>query len=118
MVDHNRVYMWTWDARPFPAFPQNGAAWSDGANWRTGHWLNGRLGTATLADTIAAILTDHGFSGFDVSAVSGDLTGYVQGDVTSARNLLEPLMAAFQVDVAEDGGTLRFRSQYGGSARA
>lgn len=111
MVDADRVYLWTWDARPFPAFPQNGAAWSDGANWRTGHWLNGRLGTATLADTIAAILTDHGFSAFDVSAVSGDLTGYVQGDVTSARNLLEPLMAAFQVDVAEDGGTLRFRSR-------
>ncbi|NUL16743.1 glycoside hydrolase/phage tail family protein [Agrobacterium tumefaciens] len=111
MVDADRVYLWTWDARPFPAFPQNGAAWSDGANWRTGHWLNGRLGTAILADTIAAILTDHGFSAFDVSAVSGDLTGYVQGDVTSARNLLEPLMAAFQVDVAEDGGTLRFRSR-------
>ena len=111
MVDADRVYLWTWDARPFSAFPQNGAAWSDGANWRTGHWLNGRLGTATLADTIAAILTDHGFSAFDVSAVSGDLTGYVQGDVTSARNLLEPLMAAFQVDVAEDGGTLRFRSR-------
>ncbi|WP_174020028.1 glycoside hydrolase TIM-barrel-like domain-containing protein [Agrobacterium fabrum] len=111
MVNKNRVYLWTWDARPFPAFPQNGAVWSDGANWRTGHWLNGRLGTATLADTIAAILTDHGFSAFDVSAVSGDLTGYVQGDITSARNLLEPLMAAFQVDVAEDGRTLRFRSR-------
>ncbi|NSY95012.1 baseplate multidomain protein megatron [Agrobacterium tumefaciens] len=111
MVDASRVYLWTWDARPFPAFPQNGAAWSDGANWRTGHWLNGRLGTATLADAIAAILTDHGFSDFDVSAVSGDLGGYVQGDVTSARNLLEPLMAAFQVDVTEDGGTLRFRSR-------
>lgn len=31
--------------------------------------------------------------------------------MTSARNLLEPLMSAFQVDVAEDGGTLRFRSR-------
>ncbi|WP_454700465.1 baseplate multidomain protein megatron [Agrobacterium burrii] len=111
MVDENRVYLWTWDARPFPAFPQNGAVWSDGGNWRTGHWLNGRLGTVTLADTITAILTDHGFDAFDVSAVSGDMTGCVQGDVTSARALLEPLMAAFQVDVAEDGGTLRFRSR-------
>ncbi|NTZ89796.1 baseplate multidomain protein megatron [Agrobacterium tumefaciens] len=111
MVDENRVYLWTWDARPFPAFPQNGAVWSDGGNWRTGHWLNGRLGTVTLADTITEILTDHGFDAFDVSAVSGDMTGYVQGDVTSARALLEPLMAAFQVDVAEDGGTLCFRSR-------
>lgn len=118
MVDKNRVYLWTWDAQPFPAFPQNGAVWSDGGNWRTRHWLNGRLGTATLADTIAAILTDHGFSAFDVSAVSGDMTGYVQGDVTSARALLEPLMAAFQLDVAEDGGALRFPfPQHGGFAR-
>lgn len=111
MVDANRIYLWTWDARPFPAFPQKGSVWSDGANWRTGHWLNGRLGTVTLADAIAAILTEHGFSGFDVSAVSGDLTGYVQGDVTSARALLEPLMAAFQVDAAEEGNILRFRSR-------
>lgn len=113
MVDTSRIYLWTWDARPFPAFPQNGATWSDGGNWRTGHWLNGRLGTATLADTIAAILTDHGFSAFDVSAISGDLIGYVQGEVTSARSLLEPLIAAFQLDVAEDAGTLRFRSRNG-----
>ena len=113
MVDTSRIYLWTWDARPFPAFPQNGVTWSDGGNWRTGHWLNGRLGTATLADTIAAILTDHGFSAFDVSAISGDLIGYVQGEVTSARSLLEPLIAAFQLDVAEDAGTLRFRSRNG-----
>ncbi len=43
MVDPERIYAWTWDARPYPAFPQNTALWADGANWRTGHWLNGRL---------------------------------------------------------------------------
>ncbi|MFN4204696.1 MAG: glycoside hydrolase TIM-barrel-like domain-containing protein, partial [Tabrizicola sp.] len=59
MVDPAGIFVWTWDARPYPAFPQNAGLWADGLNWRTGHWLNGRLGTATLADTIAAILTDH-----------------------------------------------------------
>jgi hypothetical protein len=60
---------------------------------------------------LCAILTDHGFEDFDVSSVSGDLGGYVQADITSARALLEPLMDVFQVDVAEDGGTLNFRSR-------
>lgn len=111
MVDPDGIYVWTWDARPFPAFPQNSALWADGLNWRTGHWLNGRLGTATLADTIAAILRDHGFDDFDVSEVAGDLGGYVKGDLTSARDLIEPLIALFQIDVIEDGGRLKFRTR-------
>ncbi|MBN7804624.1 glycoside hydrolase/phage tail family protein [Agrobacterium rosae] len=111
MVDPARVFVWTWDARPYPAFPQETATWSDGANWRTGHWLNGRLGATTLADLIAAVLTEHGFADFDVSAVTGDVAGYAQGDVTAARSLLEPLLEAFQVDVIEDGATLRFVSR-------
>ena len=60
---------------------------------------------------IAAVLRDHGFEDFDVSEVSGDLTGYVQGDLTSARSLIEPLLETFQIDAFEDGGLLRFRSR-------
>jgi hypothetical protein len=111
MVDSENLFLWSWDARPYPAFPQNAAIWSDGPNWRTGHWLNGRLGSGTLADVIAAVLRDHAFEDFDVSEVSGDLTGYVQGDLTSARSLIEPLLETFQIDAFEDGGLLRFRSR-------
>ncbi|THV14198.1 baseplate multidomain protein megatron [Rhizobium rhizophilum] len=111
MVNPAGIYVWTWDARPYPAFPQNAGLWTDGLNWRSGHWLNGRLGTATLADTIAAILTDHGFEDFDVSEVAGDLGGYVKGDLTSARDLIEPLIELFQIDVIEDGGRLKFRTR-------
>jgi len=111
MVDPAGIFVWTWDARPYPAFPQNSGLWADGLNWRTGHWLNGRLGTATLADTIAAILRDHDFEDFDVSEVAGDLGGYVKGDLTSARDLVEPLIELFQIDVIEDGGRLKFRTR-------
>jgi hypothetical protein len=118
MVDPDHLFVWTWDARPMPAFPDDLNSWSDGDNWRTGHWLNGRLGATTLGDAIAAILLDHGFEDFDVSAVSGDLTGYVQADLTSARALLEPLMEAFGIDAAEEGGRLRFRSRRAASLKA
>ncbi|WP_027485973.1 baseplate multidomain protein megatron [Allorhizobium undicola] len=111
MVDPAHIFLWTWDARPFPAFPYDTSLWTDGDNWRTGHWLNGRLGAGTLAEVIAAILTDHGFADFDVSAVTGDLPGYVQGDVASARSLIEPLLQAFLLDVMEVEGKLAFRSR-------
>ena len=110
-VDPGYMFLWTWDARPYPAFPAELSAWSDGGNWRAGHWLNGRLGATTLADAIAAVLTDHGFTEFDVSEVTGDLVGYVQAEVTSARTLLTPLLDVFRVDVIEEAGRLRFRSR-------
>lgn len=111
MVDLDHSYVWTWDARPFPVFPQNLDLWSDEDNWRTGHWINGRLGTAPLNELIANILTDHGFAQFDVSAVEGIVTGYVQADVTSARAMLEPLMTLFQIDVSEGAENLIFASR-------
>ncbi len=110
-VDPDHMFVWTWDARPVPAFPENTDLWSDGHNWQTGHWLNGRLGASTAADVIAAILADHGFKAGDTRLVSGDLGGYVQAEQASARDVLEPLMAALQIDAVEDGASLRFRSR-------
>jgi hypothetical protein len=45
MVDPARVMLYTWDARPYPAFPQYTAVWNDAANWPFGHWLGGKLST-------------------------------------------------------------------------
>ena len=34
MVDRDRIYVYAWDARPYPAFPINLDVWADGENWR------------------------------------------------------------------------------------
>jgi hypothetical protein len=44
MLDLTNSAAWTWDARPWPYFPDLTTVWSDGPNWETGHWLTGRLG--------------------------------------------------------------------------
>ncbi|WP_176083410.1 glycoside hydrolase/phage tail family protein [Martelella sp. HB161492] len=111
MVDPGKIFLWCWDARPFPAFPSDTTVWSDGANWLRGHWLNGRLGASTLGDTIETLLTDHGFDNFDAGQVSDDLIGYQQAELASARDLLDPLLEFGLVDVCEDGGVLTFRSR-------
>ena len=101
MVDGARVFAWTWDARSYPTFPSRSELWSDFDNWRTGHWLNGRLGGATLADLFADVLTRAGVERYDVSAITGAIAGQVIGGTASAREVLEPLMETFAIDMRE-----------------
>ena len=97
MVDANNIHLWAWDVRPYPEFPENSDLWSDGNNWRLGHWLNGRLGAARLGDVIADILDDHGFAGYDVSDVHGFADGYALSSLTSARGALQSLIDLFRL---------------------
>ncbi len=75
------------------------------ANWATGHWLNGRLGGGTLRDIVAAILSDHGVTDADLTALSGDLDGIVQ-DGPPRRAASGALMALHGIVAAESGGRL------------
>ncbi len=111
MVDPARVFAWTWDARPYPTFPSRADLWSDFDNWRTGHWLNGRLGGASLADLFADVLTRAGIDRFDVSGIAGAVSGHATAGGVSARDSLEPLMDAFAIDMREGPSGLEFVSR-------
>ncbi len=109
MVDPARCYLWCWDARPFPAFPDHGGVWADSDNWQTGHWLNGRLEGAPTDDLIAAILADHGTSAARRMATDGFVEGYVIDRPMSARAAIEPLADVFGFDAVASAGVLSFR---------
>jgi hypothetical protein len=96
---------WCWDARPWPAFPARADVWADAGSWRTGHWLNGRLGGETR-DLIAAILKRGGLSEaeFDVGSFAGEVQGYVIDRPMRTRDALEPLLAGLGLAAAERGG--------------
>lgn len=92
MVDPERIYLWTWDARPYPVFPAQTEVWADGVNHATGHWLTGRLGAAGNGELAAAIAADHG--AVLVAGAAGPLVGgMLLGGPTKARDALEPLFA-------------------------
>lgn len=44
MVDLSLIFVYTWDARPFPEFPSYTTIWSDGSNYPLNHWIEGKLG--------------------------------------------------------------------------
>jgi hypothetical protein len=118
MVDVGRTHLWTWDARPFPAFPAKAAIWSDGPNHATGHWLTGRLGAAPADGLVAKILADYGIADIAVEELDGVIDGYVVGSLSSARTALEPLAALLMFEARESGDTLRFVRRAGRAGTA
>ncbi|MEM0984634.1 MAG: glycoside hydrolase/phage tail family protein [Pseudomonadota bacterium] len=96
-----RAFVWCWDARPFPAFPERSNVWGDGDNWRFGHWLNGRTGLATLSAVASDIAARGGVEGVDTSALDGVVEGYALDGVTTVRRALEPLRIAHDFVVQE-----------------
>jgi hypothetical protein len=100
--------LWAWDARPYPAFPARTDVWSDGGAWARGHWLNGRAGLSGLAEVVLSVCERAGQSNVDVSALRGAVSGYIVDAPASARDALEPLMAAYDFTVAEREGILTF----------
>jgi hypothetical protein len=111
MVDLDHVHVYAWDARPYPAFPANTAAWGDGENWRLGHWLNGRSAAQPLSALLARLLQDYTFSEFDISALDGIIAGVLIDRIMSAREAIEPLGLACFFDAVETGGAIRFRQR-------
>ncbi|MDE2112524.1 MAG: glycoside hydrolase/phage tail family protein [Alphaproteobacteria bacterium] len=108
MLDTANTYIWCWDARPYPFFPSRTDVWGDAANWRTGHWLNGRLGAAQLSDVIGVLCADVGFTAYDASTLNGQVTGFAVTDTMSVRDALAPLAAAYFFDGVESEGRIKF----------
>ena len=108
MVEPSRMFLWAWDARPFPAFPARDDIWGDAPNWACGHWLNGRMGAAPLNALVSAILSEMDFEEGETGALTGVVEGYVLDRIMTARGALEPLMAAKFFGAAETGGAIRF----------
>lgn len=96
---------WCWDARPWPAFPARADVWADAVAWRTGHWLNGRLGGGTR-NLLAEILMRAGLTeaDFEIGDRIGDADGYVIDRPMRVRDALEPLLGSLGMVAAERNG--------------
>ncbi len=118
MLDLDHVHVYAWDARPHPAFPSKTLVWSDGANWRLGHWLNGRVSGQSLAAVVSDLLEGYGFTAYDVSRLDGIVTGLVIDRAMSAREALQPLELAHFLDAVETGAGIVFTHRGSGPIRA
>jgi len=111
MVDMGEAAAWTWDARPYPFFPALEGVWSDGPNWRLGHWLNGRLGSASLRALVRDLCDRAGMdaSQIDVEALHGAVEGYTIDALESARASISIAASHFGFDATESLGKIKFQ---------
>lgn len=84
-----QVYVWAWDARPWPDFPVRESVWRDGPNWSYGHWLNGRTSLISLSEAVTDLCARAGLS-VDASQLSGLVEGVVMTGSAPLRRILEP----------------------------
>lgn len=103
---------WCWDARPFPDFPARADVWADGPNWALGHWLNGRAGSAPLADLVQALAARAGVT-LDPGEAGGVVAGYVVDRPMRLRDALSPLLDAHGLDAVERGDQTRLAGRSG-----
>ena len=111
MIATAETAAWTWDARPFPAFPARSDVWTDADNWRLGHWLNGRLGSVSLGSLVRELCRRAGLpdSQIDVSALADVVHGYLITALESPRASIAPLARHFGFDAVESEGVIRFQ---------
>ncbi len=104
-----RMFAWTWDARPFPYWPELTNVWNDGVVWKTGHWLQGKLGVSNLAAIVKDLSLRSGLqeSDIDVSKISEMLDGYVINSQQTIREAIEVLRKAYFFDTVESDYILR-----------
>ena len=108
MLEMDHAHVWAWDARPWPAFPNDVARWSDGGNWRLGHWISGRIEAAPLADVVAELCEAAEVIDYDVDRLHGLVRGHLSGETESARARLQALMLAYGFQAVEREGRLVF----------
>ena len=118
MVALAGAHVWTWDARPYPDFPAREEIWTDGDNWRLGHWLTGRAGRALLADVVRDICGRAGLVEVDVDSLDGLVAGYMLSGPATGRDALSPLMNAYGFDMNDRAEATAFLPASGGGAVA
>jgi len=104
------AFLWCWDARPFPHFPKRLDVWSDGANWKYGHWVNGKLNSSNLSDVLTDLCLQAGLKAtqLDTSLINEAIDGFVINGSAEFESVLKMLSIAYLFEIVIENGVLKF----------
>lgn len=105
-----RKFLWTWDARPYPYWPNLQEVWSDSQLYKYGHWIQGKFGTSSLSGLVAALCERVGLTSaeYNVGQLSDLVYGFGIAQKGTIRASIEALQRAYQFDMVESAGILTF----------
>lgn len=95
-----QMFLWTWDARPYPAWPHMDI-WKDGHLWEKGHWVNNKFGNSNLASILLEISarSQIDIKKIDVSSVDIPVEGIIFSNKISAINSINTLRSSYFFDI-------------------
>ncbi|HSQ97664.1 MAG TPA: glycoside hydrolase TIM-barrel-like domain-containing protein [Rickettsiales bacterium] len=108
-----RKFLWAWDARPYPFFPNLLSVWADGNIWYYGHWINGKLGNLMFSNMIKTLFEDAGLD-YDLIGdidIYDSINGIALNSRVSVNEVLTILQKAFFFDYYEQDGKLYLTSK-------
>ncbi len=104
-------FLWCWDARPYPLWPDMGRVWADYNSWKTGHWVQGKFGCSTLSGIITELCDKAGISPslFDIHNIHDNLDGMVIESASDVRKLIANLAKFYDFDILKANGKITFK---------
>ncbi len=109
-----RRFVWCWDARPYPTWPNLNNIWTDGPNWQKGHWINGKAGLLTLQQVIANLWmkANLDLEKLDVTELYGIVKGFLVEQNQSLLEVITLLKRIYNFIIVEENGKIKFSSHY------
>ncbi|MFN7038698.1 MAG: glycoside hydrolase TIM-barrel-like domain-containing protein [Alphaproteobacteria bacterium] len=101
-------FVWTWDMRPYPAWPDLKSVWNDYKLWSKGHWVSGKLGMPTLSSVVADLCIKADMKNFEVLELNEIIEGYAITYQQTARQAIEALSAAYLFESAAYADKIKF----------
>ncbi len=108
-----QMFLWTWDARPYPAWPHMNV-WRDGYLWEKGHWVNNKFGSCSVASIILEISKKCGIdiNRIQVGSVDQPVEGLLLSNRITAIDAINTLRASYFFDInANDRDIIAFVSR-------
>lgn len=103
-------FIWAWDARPYPSWPDRKDVWADGDCWIKGHWIQGKFFQSNLNAVLLDICKKVNLKAeqIDVSKINSDIIGFCIFDNSTAKNIIKDLSKLYHFAVYEEGQKIDF----------
>ncbi len=98
-----QMFLWTWDARPYPAWPYLNC-WRDGRLWSRGHWVNNKFGVASLASVLLELCEQVYIARelVDVTTINDTISGLIIKQHGGVWDVIDMLRCSYFFDVVTD----------------
>ncbi len=96
----DNMFLWTWDARPYPAWPHM-PIWTDNNLWEKGHWVNNKFGAVSIGSIILELSKRSGIDleDIDISSVDESIEGMIINTHQTCLDAIHMLRMSYFFDI-------------------